>query len=315
MQNSRVNAPIVFLNSECDYGAGLKKWKKIEKRIQASIGDFKCVQIQSPNEIGAQLSEVVDKGYTKFIAAGGDGTVNLLLNAIMKLNDHSELAIGAIGLGSSNDFHKPFRKDAFVANVPVKIDFKNVIPFDVIKMEYQDRHRQWNSHFCLLNASIGLIAEANAFFNLRHMFVKILQRISVDLAILFTAFRTIITYHNKPIQISIDNRDSQKFNVTNLSMLKNPHFTGFLCYDTPILPDDGKLAVNLCNNLSLLDKIRTLVSLARHRFQGLPKTRSWIVERLVVQSEQVFAVEMDGEITYAQSVKFSILPQQVRLCR
>lgn len=315
MQDSKVNAPIIFLNTECDYGAGLRKWEKIEKKIQTCIGEFKCVQVQSPDEIDAQLSEAVNNGYTKLIAAGGDGTVNFLLNAIMKLNDYSELTVGAIGLGSSNDFHKPFRKDAFIAHVPVRIDFENAVLFDVIKIEYQNQHGQWNTRFCLLNASIGLTAEANAFFNLRHIFVKMLQRISVDLAIFFTALRTIVIYHNKRIQINFDNHKSQKFNVTNLSVLKNPHFSGSLCYDTPTLPNDGQIAVNLCMDLSLLERIRTLVSLAHHRFQRLPKTKSRFATRLAVQSEQVFAIEMDGEIVYAQNVKFSVLQQRVRICK
>ncbi len=315
MKKTNNNKPVIFLNSHCDYGSGLIKWKKIEKNLKSSFGYFNVVEIKSPSGIDTQLSDVLAQGYTKIIAAGGDGTVNLLLNAIMKLKDCSSLTLGAIGLGSSNDFHKPYRKDSFIGNIPVKIDFDNIKSFDVIKVTYQTQGAKWHTHFCLLNASIGLIAEANAFFNQRHILVKILQRLSLDFAVLFTALRTIIIYQYKDVYIRIDDQDHDKFNLTNLSVLKNPHFTGSLCYDTAVKPDDGKLGIDLCTDLSLVERIRTLVSLANHRFQGLPKTRCWIAKRLEIKSQREFAVEVDGEILYAHNVEFSVLPQQLRICR
>ena len=305
----------IFLNPYCNYGAGYSRWAKVKDEIHKRIGKLELEEIRSPDNLVSQVSEAIKNGEKIFIAAGGDGTVNLLVNAIMKLGDSSNITIGAVGLGSSNDFHKPLRSEAFINGIPVRIDFKNAFPCDMIRVDYQDIKEQMHSHFCLLNASIGVTAEANAFFNLRTKFIELLQKVSVDAAIIATALRTILAFRNIPCQLTIENKEEEEIFVTNLGVIKSPHFTGSLCYDTRISPDDGQLGVNLCFDMSLLERIGILIALSNHHFQNRPKTKTWLANRLSVKSKKTFALEMDGEVVQAKSVEFSIMPKTVRCCR
>lgn len=305
----------IFLNPYCNYGTALARWKKVKVKIHNRIGAFELEEIVSPDEIVLQVSNALRNGENMFVAAGGDGTVNLLLNAIMKLSDNPNTIIGAVGLGSSNDFHKPFRPKSFINGIPVKIDFENAVPCDVIQIRYQNTEANWGTRFCLINASVGLTAEANAFFNLRHTFMKMLQRVSVNAAILYATLRTILTYHDKSFQLIMNNGEKQRFMVTNLGIIKNPHFTGTLCYDTAIEPDDGKLGINLCRDLSLYERIETLIALYNHRFKERPKTKSWFATQLSLKSDKIFALEMDGEVIHTNNAEFNIIPKRVRCCR
>ncbi len=38
-----------------------------------------------------------------------------------------QINIGAVGIGSSNDFHKPFHPTNTIENVPYKINFKDAV--------------------------------------------------------------------------------------------------------------------------------------------------------------------------------------------
>ena len=315
IQKSNTKAVRVFLNPCCNYGTSLSRWKAIKEEIRSRIGSFETEEILTLDEIISKVSKSLEKGENVFMAAGGDGTVNLLLNAIMKVSDNPDLTIGAIGLGSSNDFHKPFRKDAFIKGVPVRIDFKNAFPCDVIRIQYQNTKGCLDTRFCLINASIGLTAEANAFFNLHSTFMKMLQRMSVNTAILYAALRTVLTYRNRSCQLTVNNGEKQNFLVTNLGIIKNPHFTGTLCYDTAIEPDDGKLGINLCMGLSLCERIGMLIALYNHRFKERPKTKLWLATRLSVKSDNFFALEMDGEVIHTNSAEFNIMPKRVRCCK
>lgn len=305
----------VFLNPCCNYGTGLSRWEKVKEEIRERIRILKTEEIRSPDQIVFQLSNALNNGESMFIAAGGDGTVNLLLNTIMTLTDNPDVTIGAVGLGSSNDFHKPFRPEALINGIPVRIDFENAFPYDVIRIAYQDIQGNRNTRFCVINASIGITAEANAIFNSRLRFLKILQSISVDAAIAAAALKAISTYHNILCQLTVNNGKDEMFSVTNLGIIKNPHFAGSLCYDTLIEPDDGKLGINLCAGLSLWERAGMLVALYNHRFHGYPKTKSWMATRLSLKSDQVFALEMDGEIAHTNSAEFDIIPKRVRCCR
>ncbi|UCG43107.1 MAG: hypothetical protein JSU73_00390, partial [candidate division WOR-3 bacterium] len=106
-----------------------------------------------------------------------------------------------------------------------------------------------------------------------------------------------------------------RFGVSNLGILKRHHFAGSLCYDTPVAPDSGTLAVNLCHDLSLFERVRVLVSLSKGRFQGLPKTRCCLAGSLSVRSERSFALEVDGEVVRAREVRFSVVPKAVQVCQ
>ena len=70
-------------------------------------------------------------------SATGSGTVNGVLNAI--LAQGADVTLGAIGLGSSNDFHKPFAKDKRVGGAPVRLDASRAIRADVGRAVLTDR--------------------------------------------------------------------------------------------------------------------------------------------------------------------------------
>jgi len=304
----------VFLNPHCNYGRGLRLWKGIEREIRERTGQFETEEILSPEEFHVQVSRALQGGENVFIAAGGDGTVNLLLNALMNSGEH-RATIGAIGLGSSNDFHKPFRSEALVRGIPLRIDSQNASLCDVIRVNYQDIQHRWVTRFCFINASIGITAEANALFNSRVGILKMLQRFSVNAAISVAALLSILAYRNLACLLSIDGDEAQKFRITNLGIIKNPHFAGSLCYDTPIGPDDGKIGINLCADLTLLETIQMLIALSNSRFCGLPKTQSWTATRASVSSQHIFALEMDGEVFNTDCADFSVMPKAIRCCQ
>lgn len=56
------------------------------------------------------------------IAVGGDGTVNLLAQALLESVEWREISLGALGTGSSNDFHKPRRKRFH--GLPARLDLR-----------------------------------------------------------------------------------------------------------------------------------------------------------------------------------------------
>ena len=48
--------------------------------------------------------EALNDGLDTLIAAGGDGTVNEVVNGLMNASEHPEIALGILPLGTANDF-------------------------------------------------------------------------------------------------------------------------------------------------------------------------------------------------------------------
>jgi len=279
------------------------------------MGRYEIEEIISPDAIITQVQNAYNEGEREFIAAGGDGTVNLVLNAIMTAGlDGRKITLGAIGLGSSNDYHKPFRSENVVMDIPVKVNCRDAVLCDLLKIAYFDSSGSRRVRFCLCNASIGVTAEANAFFNLKSRWMKVVQRVSVEAAVAMTALRTITTYHNLPCVIKIDNEGQKEVLLTNLGIVKNPHFSGSLCYDVDIQPDDGRIGVYMCFNQSFLERVATFIALYRHRFNERPKTRCEMAVDVLVKSSRVFPLEMDGEVVETNEAEFSVIQRKVRCC-
>jgi diacylglycerol kinase family enzyme len=305
-----------YINPHCDFGYGWKKWLRIEPSLRRQYGNFEAEKIQSPESIEAQVQRAFKEGENFFIAAGGDGTVHLLLNALLSLNSSKqEIILGAVGLGSSNDFHKPFRPGSYIEGIPVRLDRENQIYCDVISVEHRKGKDRLATSYCLVNASLGITAEANALYNSRVPTIVRIKRFSHEAAVVASALMTIFHYKNIPCRLTLDNESSQKFNLTNLGVIKNPHFAGNLCYDTDVSPDDGNLGVNLCSDMAKLEAVRALVRLYKRKFSAYPKIYSWLAKELFLESERPFALEMDGEVIQVSQARFKILPRRLRCCR
>jgi diacylglycerol kinase family enzyme len=306
----------VFLNPRCHYGTGLPRWRKVKRELRRRLGDFQIELIGSADQLAVQVSKCIEKGDDRLVVAGGDGTVNLLVTAVMASDEvRSRAIIGAVGLGSSNDFHKPFRREALVKGVPLRIDFDNATFYDVIRIDYDDVDGNRRVRFCIVNASIGVVAEANAIYRSRGPFIAGVRTLSKSAAVVLSAVSAILTYGDLNCSVSADNEEPRNLSLTNLAAIKNPHIAGAFCYDTPIRPDDGKIRVNACIGLSAPERISMLIALGRHRFQGRPKTMSRMATRLSLEGNRPFALEIDGEVTHAKACQFTIIPKAVRCCQ
>ena len=303
--------PLVLLNPGCNYATGRSRWNRVETELRARIGEFDVEELRSEGEVKEQVRGALARGVRDFAAAGGDGTVNLVANALLELGERG-VVLGAVGLGSSNDFHKPFRKEDAVAGMPARVEFARARPVDVIRIEYGPE--PVTSRFCLLNASIGVTAEANAFFNTRTTLIKALQCVSPDLAVTAAALRSLFTFKDIPARLVIDDEPALDLPITNLGIIKRPNFAGSLKYDTEIAPDDGRLGINATYGLSLLGRVAALTALSSGRFQGRPNTLCRHGTDVRVTSEREFAVELDGEIVRAHAARFSVVPKAIEVC-
>jgi len=308
---------IVFLNPRASYGRAAAKWKRVRPELERRVGRFEVVEIGAPDAVSAAVSAAAARGERVFVAAGGDGTVNLVANAVLGATDMpgERLRLGAVGLGSSNDFHKPFRRDAFIRGVPARVDCGRTEARDVLRVDLAGADGRRAPRHAVNNASIGVAAEANASFNDPTPFVRAVRRVSVDAAIVASVMRTLARRRDIQCRIAVDGSDAGSFRVSSLGFVKNPHFAGAFCYDTPVAPDDGRMSVHLCEGLTRLEVLTTLAALSRRRFAGRPKTRTWVGRRALVEADVDFALEMDGEVVYARRVEFSVVPRALLVCR
>ncbi len=306
---------LAIVNPAAAGNRGLAKWQRLEPRLAAKVGTMQVRMTRGPGDECRIIAEGLAAGHRDFLAAGGDGTVNAALTALLECvpeGDRPAITLGAAGLGSSNDFHKPYR--TLIEGVPCRLDFDAAFAHDLGVVAYTDETGARRMRYWIVNASIGATAEANHFFNHPDGVLRFLKRTSTDTGILYAAARTLARSHVRALELAIDEGSPVQIATRNLGVVKNPHFTGSLSYDSPYEPASGDFTVHHLGAVSTAQLAATFAALARGQFSGRPGTHTWRARRLAVRDGGPFAVEIDGEVVLAIEATFTLLPACLRVC-
>jgi diacylglycerol kinase family enzyme len=309
---------VIVLNPRSAQGKAQRRWQSIEPLLRKKFPGAEFFVMNGKTSLDAFLRRKINAGERAFVAAGGDGTVNALLQALLDRSAPAEarnFKIGAIALGSSNDFHKPFAARNGSLPVPCKIEFDSARLQDVGRLVFEDTDGRRQRRYWINNASVGITAQANAFFNAPDRVLHRLKKYRSNLAIVYAALHTIFTYRNLPMTVCFDGQESRSIQVTNLGLVKNPHFSGSFCYDSPYEKNSGFFFAHLCYEMSLFRTLNTLWHLSRREFSGLPNTASFRLKHLTVTAQTPFAVEYDGDTITTRRAEFSVLKEYIGVCQ
>ncbi len=308
MRDWRSYRILLFVNQNANSGTARRKWERIRSRVLKRLPpETTILEYRSYNGIEAQLDHHLSRGVDGIISAGGDGTLNWLINTLMDFRgvDLHRFFIGAIGLGSSNDFLKPAGE--FVNGIPVRLNFNNMVRSDLGKVTFTNTRGNDITRYFIINASLGVTSEANLFFNHGDQLLNFLKKKAKHLAIFYAAIRAILFYKNFAATLGTES-GTEKINISNLGVIKNPFVSGGLRYDQAIGKDDGKLGLNYCNNMDKIELLKTLLDLARGKFSGQAKRVSCFIKSLSIETEKTVALETDGEVFQGTNFRFSVLP-------
>lgn len=302
----------VLLNPRSGGGRARDRWRIAAPRVEASVRP-RIVELDPSGVWEREVADAAAEGHRHFIAAGGDGTVNALVDALARLRSEHALdafTLGAVGLGSSNDLHKPGHER--VAGIPVRLGPRSA-PRDICRARFHLLDGEPQERHFVVSASLGLAARANAFFSGGDAVQRCLRACWTGGAILHATARTVVHHRNLPARIRSEGRDMTELAITNLSVSKTPWVSGGFRYDTPADPADGLLSVNLCDGLDRVGTVRVLLDLSRGRFAGGAGRRHWRTPALEVSLQTPAELELDGEVFQAREVAFDVLRERVQL--
>jgi diacylglycerol kinase (ATP) len=306
----------ILLNARSNDGRGRRKWEESRSELEERFPGQEFRVAENPGDLAARLGEEYARGERVFAAAGGDGTVNYLLNAIMNADglNPALITLGAIGLGSSNDFHKPYDPGRRTrAGIYFRLDATRTLPANVGRADYEDENGLARTHYFMINASLGIIARGNYLFNIDEGLVRWLKPRWVTGTIWYLTLRTLITSENVPLRLAVAG-DRLETEATTLSVVLNPHFTGSLSYGCGDYSRRDAFGVALCERMGIPERLRTLSSLSKARFQGLPKTRFWESPFVEIDTVRPSPFEMDGEVVLARKIRVRLLKGAIQTC-
>lgn len=100
--------PLLILNRKSGARPDIRP---LIRSLERELG-FNVVIPWSGKQLRKAISKHIDKGGKRVVAGGGDGTLNSVANGILRLEEHEDIEMGIVPLGTANDFARGFGDDA-----------------------------------------------------------------------------------------------------------------------------------------------------------------------------------------------------------
>ena len=261
------------------------------REVQINYVHHETSNIEEAKELIISLCE---KGERHYIIAGGDGTLNIFANAVMKSQiNSSEIYAALIPLGTGNDWSRSHGYSNRYLDAIDALVNGNFMLHDVGLVETLVNHQVIDARYFVNIAGFGFDGAviSNASKKTSKIFPKQLY--------LFNLFKTLLAY--QPQQVTIRSND--------LTVTKNI-FTiaaGICQYNgngmrqcPEAIPDDGLLDVVMIEKVSILKVLLNIKNLfAGSHVKKLKEVSMFKTNSLEINTDPFISGEVEGEMLTA----------------
>ena len=246
---------------------------------------------EGPGDAEAQAERAVEQGYTTIVAAGGDGTVNEVVNGI----GTSPVSLGILPLGTVNVF-------ALELGIPLNLE-KAWKVIHAKKTRAVDLASA-NDHYFVQMAGIGLDAQVVKETS------RATKRVLGPLSYLLTATKVAVT---RPPRLRVSSQGKQVAEGSFV-LVGNGRFYGgpFPVFHEADL-QDGMLDVYVFRGSDYLSIIRYMRGALFKSLATFTDVHYFKAKSLLVEANREVPLEVDGEVIGHSPVKFAIKHRKLRV--
>lgn len=291
----KIDKVLLFYNPNAGNGLFKTHLDTIIERFQFHKMLIVPIRADRRDLLDKVFSNVEVNSYKKIIAAGGDGTINTVVNAMIKHDVHIPLAV--MPSGTANDF-------AYYFDLPTDID-------GMIDIATND---------CYTESDVG-IAGGKCFINVlaMGMLVDISQKtdpqLKNTLGILSYYLKGVSEIPNlKPINIKVTGDDIDLETKMLFMLVMNGRSAGGF---KRIAPDakinDGMLDVVIFKNVPFVELAPLFINVVSGQHPDNKNVISFQTKSLRIESKQKVVTDVDGETGDELPLDVSILPKRLKI--
>ena len=234
-------------------------------------------------------------------ACGGDGTLNIVMNAIMNTEDHSRVSLGVIPVGTGNDYVRNFKPTEYFMDIDAQLGAE-AVDVDLTKI---------NDLYSINIVNTGF--DAYAVCNMEK--VKKKKFVSSKLAYILGVAMTLIKKPGVKLSIIGENGEETHRELMLVTFANGRFYGGGFNSNPGANLNDGNLNVLFVNNLSRIK----FVLLVKHYKNGTHlcgKFNKILNDEMVKSYEMKFdtptPISVDGEIHFIDHVKIECVKSAIK---
>lgn len=307
------NKWLAVVNPQASVGKSGKDWPVIKQLLIDEGIDFDDVMTEYPRHaIEIVRNAIVEKGYRKFIAVGGDGTNNEVINGIFSQDavPTTDIIMAALPIGTGNDWRRTFDIPLEYEEVVKIIKAGHTFAHDIGKLTYYNDGDPKVRYF-LNAAGTGLDEMVCNTTNLMKQ-----QGKGGTIRYLISVVKCLMKYKITHVQVTVD--DETVFNDYILSLsVGNCRFNGGGMMMMPnAIPDDGLLDITVIRKVSIFKFAANVKNIYDGSFvHKLKEVQTFCGKKIRIVSipPHRLMVETEGENLNNSPFDFEILPKAINM--
>ncbi len=269
--------------------------------VQAQAdNDTQIHEMTRDGDLKACITQAVEEGCEVIMAAGGDGTVNAVVNAMMFIEESRRPRLAILPLGTANDFAATLTLPDDISQTFELSYTDQTLPIDVVKIHAHNFQRYF----------ANIAAGGNS--------VRVSEELTDDMKARWGAF----CYLRGGVPLLADLQtfhitaqcDSEKFSAIDswaVLVANGKTNAGRIVVAPNASPNDGLLEVIIIRDGTVLD----IVDIISHALLGSYLECEQViyrqVRRLQLHSEPSMRFTIDGEVIEEEPVEFEVVPGAV----
>jgi diacylglycerol kinase (ATP) len=304
-------------------GMAAARWSAVREPLEQLLGVAPLVCDDTARWAGL-VSEWAGSGPCRVLSAGGDGTLHSVINLFMRLPEaqRSNVYLGAVGLGSGNDFLKEPRPAVRIGGIGVRCRAEDASPQNLLRVERRDAAGQWQVEYAATSCSVGLIAIGNDRFTRRRGLTGVCWRFGPGAAIAAASLEVALRPSAIGVRLAIaagadpgQARELFAGRALLAGAYVNRHFAGGLTYGGTIDPCSPAMGITVLPELGLVRRLAVLHTTSSRTGMPAPPAACWQGDDCSIILDEPGLAEMDGEVMTAREIRVRLVRGALRMCR
>jgi YegS/Rv2252/BmrU family lipid kinase len=258
----------------------VEKIKEVSKKRKMDY----LIEINNDKTSTEDIVRKYKKEKVTFLAVGGDGTINRIVNSM----NHEKNILGIIPSGTGNDFNRAC----------LELIKKKETKIDLIKI---------NQKFFINVACFGIDADIGNNSNIVHSkWIPEKQGYNISLLVHFVKYKT------KPAKVFYNDKTWED-EMTTIAICNGRYYGGGYKVGYQSFLDNGTVDLYMVNKMNKLQMATLIMGMNKGRHEHSPHTTKVQVKKCTIEFEKPVTGNIDGEEITAKKFEVEVIPKGVTI--
>jgi diacylglycerol kinase (ATP) len=300
---------VVIVNPQSRSGRTGERIAELRQLLLEHVGVFDFALTTGPGDATLLTQRALDAGAERILVAGGDGTVNEVVNGLLSAERERRPELGLLPLGTGRDFARTLQLGSDLGRILGNVAAGSRRRVDAGRVTCRDHNGREVSR-CFLNiASIGLTAVSVRWLEERGK-----QGKRGKLSYVASGLVGMATYAAPRVVVRAEGVVVHDGRLSIAAVANGQYFGGGMRVAPAARIDDCAFDLVIVPKLPLLRQLREFPRLMRGRHVDEPEVRVVRTQLVEAESHSEVWVEADGEPIGLLPARVELLEGAITLC-